>query len=312
MKLFGTSSAIAARTLDELRAEEGSTSLGRVLTLIAVVRDEQGLATAKEAAAGAARAHPARIIILHPDNPKNCSPEPLGENAAQLDAELIVGGEAGMAEIVILKPYCGAGSNLASLVMPLLLPDAPTITWWVQEAPSAPSKTDLGKVSTRRITTSNNTRNPVAALTALAATYADGDTDLAWAATTLWRGHLAAMLDEPPHEPVRRVEVTGNLVRGGVNMLAAWLRLRLGVPVEILEGPGSGIDAVRIIRDSGSFELARPTHEAIGTLSRDGREDVQVRLPMRSFEAMLIEELRTLGADHEYADVLANGLSMLF
>ena len=60
-------------------------------------------------------------------------------------------------------------------------------------------------------------------------TYAQGDTDLAWTRITLWRGLLAAALDQPPFEPV--VEAT---VSGGS-------RLALDRPAGGLAGPDAAV-----------------------------------------------------------------------
>lgn len=301
-KFTNTTSATVARWLEGQRSTDGSSTLGRVLTLIAVCRSEEAVSSAVHTVADVAKAHPARIIVLLAD--------PLEEGTeANLDAEIADSADRRLSEVIILRPTGGAGSNQASLIMPLLLPDCPVITWWVDDAPVEPSTTPLGLISQRRITNVNGLADPVGRLIDMSSHHASGDTDLAWAGLTIWRGHCATLIDEPPHLEITEVEVTGNTERGGTLLLAAWLQLRLGVPAVRLAGTGTGIDKVCIRRADGDLEIDREVGADIATLRRPGREDLQVSMPMRTTEVMMIEELRTLGDDIEYGEVLTKGLA---
>ncbi|MDP9805484.1 glucose-6-phosphate dehydrogenase assembly protein OpcA [Trueperella bonasi] len=302
--LTDTTSAHTARELERMRADAGSGALGKVLNLIAVVKDEEGVRAVSESALDVAQAHPLRIIILLPDADSD-------DATPRLDAEIKRGDSVGVAEVVILRPYNGAGENQVSLVLPLLIPDAPVFTWWVQEAPKNPSATGLGKVSTRRITNANATRNPVASLTALAQNRQPGDTDLTWAGITIWRSQLAALLNEAPHEAVTSAEVYGNTNRAGANLLAGWLALRLGVSVHLEHCDSAGIESVYMHRESGALSISRPHDGDIATLSRPGRADLQIAMPMRSLQAQLIEELRTVNDDLEFSEVIQEGLPLV-
>ena len=62
-------------------------------------------------------------------------------------------------------------------------------------------------------------RTRVQALKHLGEHYAPGDTDFAWTRLTLWRAQLAAVLDQPPFEPITAVEV-GGVVRLAVDRTA--------------------------------------------------------------------------------------------
>lgn len=62
----GTNTARVGLRLDELRETAGSSALGRVLTLIIIAKNEGGVRDAIASAAGAARAHPCRIIAVLP------------------------------------------------------------------------------------------------------------------------------------------------------------------------------------------------------------------------------------------------------
>lgn len=302
--LTHTTSAEVARELERIQEQTGSSILGKVLNLIAVVKNDDGVQAVCESALAVAAAHPLRIIILTPDSRHSDTDDP------RLDAEIIYKG-VGAAEVVVLRPYNGAGENEVSLALPMLLPDAPVFTWWVQEAPKNPAATGLGEVSSRRITNANATRNPVASLTALARNRQPGDTDLTWAGITIWRSQLAALLNEAPREPVLSAEVRGNTNRGGSTLLAAWLALRLDVPVHVEHCESAGIESVHLERETSPLAIIRPSDGDVAVLSRRGRADLQIAMPMRSLQAQLIEELRTVNDDLEFAAVIEDGLALV-
>jgi glucose-6-phosphate dehydrogenase assembly protein OpcA len=148
----------------------------------------------------------------------------------------------------------------------------------------------------------------------LAETYAPGDTDFAWTRLTLWRTQLAAVLDQPPYEPVTAVEVSGAPDSPSTLLLAAWLRLQLQVTVEnelTTRATGSsGIQGVRLVRASGAIELERE-QENIATLRQPGQPTHDLSLPRRSLRDCLAEELRRLDPDDLFGDVVKNGVRQL-
>ena len=233
-----------SRALVNVREEGGAVALGRVLTLIILTR--QGMMEEViEAANDASREHPMRVIGLimgDGDEPKS-----------RLDAQIRVGGDAGASEVITLHAHGEAGgSNLESLVTGLLLPDAPVVVWWPNTTPENPSKTSIGRISQRRITDAATKSDPSAWVASLGEHYAPGDTDLAWTRLTRWREQLAAILDQPPYEPVTAVRVRGASDSPSTALLAAWLRLALDVPVdwaylEPEEWP-HGIKSVTLVR----------------------------------------------------------------
>lgn len=236
-----------AKHLVKVREDGGAVALGRVLTLIISARN--GVAEAAiDAANDASREHPMRVIVLT-----------TGEGDAHLDAQIRVGGDAGASEVVVLHAYGDAASNEESLVTGLLLPDAPVVAWWPEEAPNNPAESPLGRIAQRRITdaaTSADVRNRLASLDK---THAPGDTDLAWTRLTHWREQLAAVLDQPPYEDVTAAEVLGAAASPSTALLAAWLRLSLDVPVrwqyEDAAHWEAGIKSVRLTRASGDILL---------------------------------------------------------
>src|SRR5690606_28004394 len=112
--------------------------------------------------------------------------------SSRLDAEVRVGADAGTGETVVLRLYGEVADQAQSVVLPLLLPDAPVVVWWPVNAPLNPAKDPLGSLAQRRITDTYTSENPVEELSARARAYTPGDTDLSWTRITPWRSMLAA------------------------------------------------------------------------------------------------------------------------
>ena len=141
--------------------------------------------------------------------------------------------------------------------------------------------------------------------------YAPGDTDLAWTRTTLWRGLIAATLDQPPYEPVLSASVTGEAGHPALDLLGAWLALHLECPVEMVRIEGApGLTELRLERESGPIVLSRPDGRN-ASLQVPGEPRQYITLPMRPLSESLAEDLRRLDADEAYGDVLLNGLALL-
>jgi len=298
-----TTVSTVAKRLVSVREEGGAVALGRVLTLI-IKSDHRPVEEAIEAANDASREHPMRVIVLvtHPDD------------APRLDAQIRVGGDAGASEVVILRAHGEAASNPESLVTGLLLPDAPVVVWWPETPPEAPALDPLGRIAQRRITDASTSPAAAERLQRLDETYRPGDTDLAWTRLTRWREQLAAVLDQPPYEPITSVRVCGAASSPSTALLAAWLGLQLEVPVEWqYERPSDwdhGIRSVRLTRASGDILLERrsSTH---AVLTQPGQPDHDLLLPRRSLRECIAEELRRLDPDRLYGRVITDGWSAL-
>ena len=292
-----------ARSLVSVREEGGAVALGRVLTLIIVTAD--GLQEeAIEAANDASREHPMRVIVLIAD--------PTGE--PKLDAQIRVGGDAGASEVIVLRAHGPAAASQEGLITGLLLPDAPVVAWWPDHPPVSPSTSEVGRVAQRRITDASTPPFAKSRLSQLGATYAPGDTDLAWTRLTRWREQLAAVLDQPPYEPVTAVEVVGAGSSPSTGLLAAWLRLKLEVPVTWRYSPPEewehGIQLVRMTRASGDIELRR-SNDIDATLTQPGQPSHDIVLPRRTLRECLAEELRRLDPDVLYGRVITEGWELL-
>ena len=275
------------------RRQSGAGMLGMVLTLV-VATDERGHYDAIRAANDAAMEHPCRVICVIPRAPKD---------RPRLDAEVGVATRANPGENVVLRLYGGLGEHADSVVLPLLLPDAPVVVWWPGEFPSVPADDPLGRLARRRVTDAASAARPAAALKALLACHAPGDTDLAWTRLTPWRTLLAAALDEP-FEPVVSAAVSAERGNPSAVLLAAWLRDRLGVEVATKTSRGPGITDVRLRSARGDLVVNRPDGER-ATLSRPGQPDRRVALKRRTTADLLAEELRRLDPDEPYAEALA-------
>jgi glucose-6-phosphate dehydrogenase assembly protein OpcA len=299
--LSDTTTTSISKTLVRLRNEVGAMALGRVLTLVIVVDDDRA-SDAIEVANHASRQHPCRIIVVIAGDRRG---------RRRLDAQIRLGGDAGASEIVVLRLFGPLAGHGPSVVVPLLLPDSPIVAWWPGEAPVDVASDPIGMMAQRRITDAAEHRNPRQVLRQRAANYGPGDTDLAWTRITLWRGLLAAALDQPPFEPVTGAVVAGAPDSPSMELMAAWLARRLKVPVRrVSTERGSGLGAVRLERASGPIDLVRPG-DRVATLSQPGQPDRRISLPRRNLEECLADELRRLDPDNPYADTVQNGLDGL-
>lgn len=298
-----TVSAISKK-LVSVREEGGAVALGRVLTLIIVTHrgaEEEVI----EAANDASREHPMRVIaVLFGDEDED----------PRLDAQIRVGGDAGASEVVVLRAHGAAGSNAESLVTGLLLPDAPVVAWWPADAPAEPARSAIGRIAQRRITDASTQVDPAAWVADLGTHYSPGDTDFAWTRVTRWREQLAAVLDQPPFEPVTAVEVRGAADSPSTALLAAWLGLKLKVPVDYAYLPAdewsSGIKSVRLTRPSGDTLLERPS-PGVAVLTQPGQPTHDLAFPRRTLRECLAEELRRLDPDLLYGRVITEGHDLL-
>lgn len=302
-----TTTSGISKALVKLREEGGAVALGRVLTLVIAAED----ATAEEAieaANEASREHPMRVIVLVVD-PDGTDAEP------RLDAEIRVGGDAGASEVIMLRPQGEVAEDEQSLVMGLLLPDAPVVVWWPGTAPDVPGSSPLGRIAHRRITdASARSGDPQEALVSCARTYTPGDADFAWTRVTLWRAQLAAVLDQPPFENITRVEVSGSVDSPSTTLLAAWLHLALQAPTRFAltddDDHAQGIQGVRLFRGDESIDLVRVS-AGIATLTQPGQPAHEVALQRRSLRDCLADELRRLDPDELYGEVITAGLAGL-
>ncbi|MBK5239328.1 MAG: glucose-6-phosphate dehydrogenase assembly protein OpcA [Actinomycetales bacterium] len=302
-----TTSAKVAKELVKIREEGGAVALGRVLTLLIATHPGEEEEEAISAANEASREHPMRVIVVS-------IPEESTGITNRLDAEVRVGGDAGASDVIVLRAYGDVASDPQGLVMGLLLPDAPVVAWWPGSAPAVVSESSLGRIAQCRITDAAAQVDPIAAVEGLALTYAPGDADFAWTRLTLWRMQLAAVLDQPPYEPIVEAHVTSTFDFPSARLLAAWLQLQLKVPVSCDHGTQTsswqGIRGVRLVRASGEIELVRIEPD-LARLTQPNQPAHDISMPLRNLRDCLSEELRRLDPDTVYGRVIQEGIPLV-
>jgi glucose-6-phosphate dehydrogenase assembly protein OpcA len=289
--LTDTTTGAIDQALSEARRRLGGMTVGMVLTLI-VVTDEAAQYDAIRAANTAAREHPCRVLAVIARKAKSES---------RLDAEIRVG-ESSPGETIVLRMYGPLGQHADSVVAPLLVPDVPVVTWWPGEAPEIPAKHPLGALAQRRVTDAASAESPDEALARLVAGYQPGDTDFGWTRSTPWRSLLAATLDQP-HPDVVAGEIAAEEGNPTADLIAAWLSLRLAVPVTRTVSGGPGITAAVFSTTSGDIKITREDGRT-ASLAWPGRIDRMVALLRRDTAELLAEELRRLDPDEVYGETL--------
>ncbi|GAA4962572.1 glucose-6-phosphate dehydrogenase assembly protein OpcA [Actinoplanes utahensis] len=291
--LWDTTGNEVVKALAAERRSAGGVASGLALTLIAVV-EEKKVREAEAAATIAAAAHPCRLLIVVRSDL---------EGRSRLDAEIVVGGRLGPAEAVVMRMYGRLALHAESVVMPLLAPDVPVVTWWHEEPPNMIANDFLGVVSERRITDSAQSPDPVAALKQRAVDYAPGDTDLTWTRITLWRTLVAGAFDSTEARVIGARIVAPDRDPTAWLMLG-WLKSRLGIePVLEHTDRAPRMHAVELQCENG--DCVRVTREeGTALFSRTGQEDRYMPLPKRPVGDELAEELRRLDPDQIYAEAL--------
>jgi glucose-6-phosphate dehydrogenase assembly protein OpcA len=278
--------------LTRARDQMGGPTTGMVLNLI-IMTDESAQYDAVRAASQAAREHPCRVLAV-------IARDPGAES--RLDAEIRTG-EGAPGQTVLLRIYGPMGLHADSVVLPLLVPDTPVVTWWPRIGPSEPSGDPLGMLAQRRVTDAAAAPEPAEALTALAAGYRPGDTDLSWTRATTWRSVLAATIDQA-HGEITGGSVTAEPRNPSADLITAWLGQRLTVPFTREVSGGPGITQVRFAVTDGDITIARPDGRT-AFLSRPGQQDRRVALHRRDTAELMAEELRRLNPDEVYGETLA-------
>ncbi|MCX5125041.1 glucose-6-phosphate dehydrogenase assembly protein OpcA [Streptomyces sp. NBC_00193] len=302
--LTETNSSKINASLVQARRDIGTPAIGMVLTLV-IVTDEENAYDALKSANDASREHPSRIVVVI----KRVSRSPRSRRDARLDAEVRVGTDSGTGETVVLRLHGELVDHAQSVVLPLLLPDAPVVVWWPEGAPQDLAGDPLGSLGQRRITDTYSAEDPIEALGSRATAYAPGDTDLSWTRITPWRSMLAAALDQQVHS-VSSATVEGEDDNPSCELLAMWLADRLQVPVKRTSSAGPGLTAVRLETKDGEIVLDR-ADGALATLCMPGQPDRAVALKRRDTAELLAEELRRLDPDNTYEASLKFGVARL-
>jgi glucose-6-phosphate dehydrogenase assembly protein OpcA len=292
-----TGTGVVQALLAERRAA-GALASGLALSLVVVV-DEKRVREAEQAASIAGAAHPCRVLIVVRRRM---------ESDTRLDAEVQVGGRLGATEAVVMRMYGRLALHAESVVLPLLAPDAPVVTWWHGAPPDEIATDALGVLATRRVTDSAQGSSPLDALRLRAEDFVLGDSDLAWARTTPWRSLLASALDAVHCRP-DSASVAAEANNPSAALLAGWISSRLGIPCSVDDSSGPGISAVQlrtVDEDDAEYlvGIERPDGRS-ATLTRGSEQPRALPLPRRELGDLLAEELRRMDPDFVYAEALA-------
>ncbi|OIV38969.1 glucose-6-phosphate dehydrogenase assembly protein OpcA [Mangrovactinospora gilvigrisea] len=305
IELTDTTSSKINAALVQARRAVGAPATGMILSMV-IVTDEGSAYDAVKAAREASREHPMRILVVI----RRPGKSPRARAVTRLDAEIQVGGDYGTGETILLRLNGELTAHADSVVLPLLLPDAPTVAWWPESAPEDVSQGTVGDLSQRRITDAAAAEDPVHELSVRARHYHPGDTDLAWTRVTPWRSMLAAALDQKPGVKVTSAEVEGEAYNPSVELLGMWLADRLDVPVKRIVSEGPGLTAARLNTPEGQIELDR-SDGLLAHLRMPGSPDRQVALKRRETAELIAEELRRLDPDDVYRATLLHGVQRL-
>lgn len=291
VQLTNTNAHDIASALLRARRSLGPAS-GMVFTLV-VVAEQRHFDEVLTAALDAGRAHPSRIIVVSYDKAA----------ATGLDAELH-SGESVPGDVIVLRFGGELVPHADSVVLPLLLPDSPTVVWWPHNSPRNLATDPIGRLATRRVTDAAGTDDPQAALLMRAHHHAPGDTDLTWTRLTPWRALLAAALDQYP------CEITGAAVEAApdnapASLMRTWLGLRLGVDVEHVDSTGPGITGVRLHTATGDIAVLRDETSFMATYIVPGQVRRLVALKRRTMTQLITEELQRMDPDDVFEAVLA-------
>ncbi|MGW2936359.1 glucose-6-phosphate dehydrogenase assembly protein OpcA [Streptomyces sp. NPDC055722] len=295
--LTDTTASKINKALVQGRRSLGTPAVGMVLTMV-IVTDEENAYDSLRAAEEASHEHPSRTLVVI----KRHSRTSRDRTSSHLDAEVRLGADAGTGETVVLRTYGEVSDHADSVVLPLLLPDAPVVVWWPVDAPDNPAKDPLGALAQRRITDMYAVDAPLDVLETRVSSYAPGDTDLAWTRLTPWRSMLAAALDQA-RATVTSAAVESEAENPSAELLARWLQARLKVPVDRVVTAGPVVTAVRLGTEKGEIVIDRP-EGPLATLSLPGQPPRTMALKVRPTSELIAEELRRLDADEMYAIAL--------
>ncbi|TML53630.1 MAG: hypothetical protein E6G21_02060 [Actinobacteria bacterium] len=255
---------LASLRLDEDRAARLRTS---VMTHIAWV-PEEWVEAAEDVLAGLAERHPSRTIVLFPQSGK-------GGLEGEVSVESFGAGEnrSVCTDTIRIHLHGTSAEHPGSVVEPLLITDLPVFLRW-RGVPAFGDSAfeELVDVVDRLIVDSTewpDLPRPYAELAQVFDRVAVSD--IAWARTSRWRSMLASLW--PAIAKVERIKVTGTEAQA--QLLAGWLRSRLGLAIGLEHEPSSKLAGVELDGEPAPFPPGDPPLPAdllsdeLDKLSRD-------------------------------------------
>ena len=254
---LGTISAIdrelAERRVDPRTGEPMQRT--SVMTHIAWV-PTQWVEAAEDVLTGLADRHPSRTIVL--------VPEPEADDGIEASAEVaqypLGNGRQVCVETIRVRLNGSRAEVPASVVQPLLLPDLPVFLRWRGLPPfGARPFEELIDVVDRLIVDSTEWPDLPTPYSRLAEIFDRVVvSDIAWARTSRWRPQLASLW--PGIKDVKTIEVTGTEAQA--NLLAGWLRSRLGHDVALEQVASDRLAGVKVDGEPAPFPPGDPPNPA--------------------------------------------------
>jgi glucose-6-phosphate dehydrogenase assembly protein OpcA len=252
-------------------ARERGHALARasVLNLVVYAEREAHARRAARTVADLALRHPSRAIVVLADRDRDgiLASVQLHCHVPQAD-----GAQPVLYEQILARVRGDFDERVASVVIPLLVPDLPVFLWWTGTPPSAARHLDdLVRLADRLIVDSADFARPDRTLPEVAhlARLRVGITDLNWARLTPWRELIAQFFDVPGWRPFLD-GITGIRAGFAVDMdgrdihpsqallLLGWLASRLGWrPVEAFAPAEAGGLLFRMERADGAPIMVR-------------------------------------------------------
>jgi hypothetical protein len=240
-----------ARLRYDSAAEGGQPNLRTsVMTHIAWAPPEWQHA-AEETLAGMAERHPSRTLLLVP-----MPDQPDGLDATVSIRCFPIGDRAVCGEVIELLLRGNRATAPASIVLPLLISDLPVFCRWRGEPPfDAGEFEQLLQIADRLIVDSTEWADLPAAYGRLASRFEEtAVSDIAWARTERWRALLASLW--PDIAGVQEVTVHGTPAQA--NLLAGWLRSRLGHDVALKVVKRKRLQGIDLDGEPAPFPPGKP------------------------------------------------------
>ena len=252
-------------------AREHGLALGRtsVLNLVVYAEREAHARRAARTVSDLALRHPCRAIVVLADRDREGVVASVQLHCHVPPAE---GAKPVLYEQILARVRGDFDERIASVVIPLLVPDLPVFLWWTGTPPSqARHLDDLVILADRLIVDSADFARPDRTLPDVAhlARHRVGITDLNWGRLTHWRELIAQFYDVPTWRPFLD-GITGIRTGFAVDMdgrdihpsqallLLGWLASRLGWrKVEALAPSEAGGALFRMARADGAPVMVR-------------------------------------------------------
>lgn len=197
-------------------------------------------------------------------------------------------------------------SKATTIVSRSRLPQLPVVLWWPRGLPDGEADKGILDISPRRIVDSAMSADQMGTLDLIVDYFQDSTTDLSWTRLTRWRSLLVGMLDQGKEQPVAvRLEAPDGSAPAA--LMAAWLEMQLGCPVERCDYDGPGLGSVTFTyADSTTYSLTRDTGTT-GIVSLGDGPQQYVALARRAVDELIGEELVRLEGD-EMFDALIHSM----